>query len=70
LAQNEIHQLLEQDKCLPAEQQFFKTVLQNLQSKQDLRSQLNEHTALMEQKYHPNSQGDFARLWPEIAQCL
>ena len=70
LAQDQIQQLLEQGGCLSAEQQFFETVLENLQSKQDLRSQLNEHTASMEQKYHPTSQGEFARLWPEIQQCL
>jgi MoaA/NifB/PqqE/SkfB family radical SAM enzyme len=70
LARDQIQQLLEQGGCLTAEQQFFETVLENLQSKQDLRSQLNEHTALIEQRYHPDSQGQFARLWPEIAQCL
>jgi MoaA/NifB/PqqE/SkfB family radical SAM enzyme len=70
LAQDEIRQLLSQDICLPPEHHFFETVLQTLQPKQDLRSQLNEHTVLMEQKYHPESQGKFARLWPEIQQCL
>jgi len=70
LAQDEIHHLLEQGICLPAEQEFFETVLQNLQSKQDLRSNLCEHTVQMEQQYHSDSAGGFERLWPEIQSCL
>ena len=70
LAQYEIQLLLEQDVCLPPEQEFFETVLQNLQSKQDLRSNLREHTTQMEQQYHPDSAGGFERLWPEIQSCL
>ena len=70
LAHNEIHQLLQKQICLPAEQLFFETVLQTLQSKQDLRSQLHKHTQQIEQQYHPDTQGQFARLWPEIQQCL
>jgi organic radical activating enzyme len=70
LAQDEIKKLLSHNICLPAEQQFFETVLQNLQSKQDLRPQLREHTARMEQQYHPNSLGEFEQLWPEIQSCL
>lgn len=70
LAQDEIQLLLEQNVCLSAEKEFFETVLQNLQSKQDLRSNLREHTAQMEQQYHTNSAGEFERLWPEIQSCL
>jgi hypothetical protein len=70
LAQNEIKKLLSHNSCLPAEQQFFETVLQNMQSKQDLRPQLREHTKQIEQQYHFDTQGQFERLWPEIQQCL
>ena len=70
LAQDEIKKLLSHNICLPAEQQFFETVLQNLQSKQDLRSQLLEHTKQIEQQYHLDTQGQFERLWPEIQSCL
>ena len=70
LAQDEIKKLLSQDICLPPEQQFFETVLQNLQSKQDLRPQLREHTRQIEQQYHSNTLGQFERLWPEIQSCL
>jgi hypothetical protein len=70
LAQNEIKQLLSQNICLPSEQHFFETVLQTIQPKQDLRSQLCEHTAQIEQQYHPDTQGQFKQLWPEIQQCL
>jgi MoaA/NifB/PqqE/SkfB family radical SAM enzyme len=70
LAQDEIKKLLSHNICLPAEQQFFETVLQNLQSKQDLRPQLREHTEKIEQQYHSDTQGQFERLWPEIQLCL
>lgn len=70
IALNEIKKLLSQNSCLLAEQQFFETVLQNLQSKQDLRSQLRKHTEQIEQQYHPDTLGKFQQLWPEIAQCL
>jgi organic radical activating enzyme len=66
LAQNEIHQLLQKQICLPAEQQFFETVLQTLQSKQDLRPQLHKHTQQIEQQYHPDTLGKFKKLWPEL----
>jgi MoaA/NifB/PqqE/SkfB family radical SAM enzyme len=66
LAHNEIHQLLQKQICLPAEQQFFETVLQTLQSKQDLRPQLHKHTQQIEQQYHPDALGGFERLWPEL----
>jgi hypothetical protein len=70
LAQDEIKKLLSHNICLPAEQQFFETVSQNIQSKQDLRPQLREHTVQIEQQYHPNTLGEFERLWPEIQSCL
>ena len=70
LAQDEIKKLLSHNICLPAEQQFFETVLQNLQSKQDLRAKLREHTAQIEQQYHQDTAGEFERLWPEIQLCL
>ena len=70
LARDNIQHLLKQGACLPAEQQFFETVLQNLQSKQNLRLQLLEHTKQIEQQYHPDTQGQFAQLWPEIQSCL
>ena len=70
LAQTEIHQLMQKQICLPTEQQFFETVLQTLQSKQDLRPQLRQHTKQIEQQYHADTQGQFQQLWPEIQQCL
>jgi MoaA/NifB/PqqE/SkfB family radical SAM enzyme len=70
LAQDEIKKLLSHNICLPAEQQFFETVLQNLQSKQDLRAKLREHTVQIEQQYHSDTQGQFEQLWPEIQSCL
>ena len=67
LALSEIQRLLDLDICLDSERQFFTQVRDNIaQPRDDLRAQLFEHTAQIEQQYHPQSQGQFARLWPEL----
>ena len=67
LALAEIDRLLSMNICLDSERQFFETVKSNIAApRDDLRSQLFEHTAQIEQQYHPQSQGQFARLWPEL----
>jgi hypothetical protein len=66
LARVEIHSLLDSDWLLDNERQFFETVLQNLQVKQDLRPELRKHIEEIESKYHLDQQGRFALLWPEI----
>ena len=67
LALAEIDRLLAMNICLDSELQFFETVKSNIAApRDDLRSQLFEHTAQIEQQYHPQSQGQFARLWPEL----
>jgi MoaA/NifB/PqqE/SkfB family radical SAM enzyme len=67
LALAEIDRLLAMNICLDSERQFFETVKSNIAApRDDLRSQLFEHTAQIEQQYHPQSQGQFARLWPEL----
>ena len=67
LALAEIDRLVSMNICLDSERQFFETVKSNIAApRDDLRSQLFEHTAQIEQQYHPQSQGQFARLWPEL----
>jgi len=70
LARCEIHLLLEQGICLPSEQEFFETVLQNLQVKEDLRDQFKYHIQQIEQQYHVDQQGNFAFAWPELKGLL
>jgi sulfatase maturation enzyme AslB (radical SAM superfamily) len=70
MARCEIHLLLEQGICLPGEQEFFESVLQNLQVKQDLRDQFKYHIQQIEQQYHVDQQGNFAFAWPELKGLL
>jgi MoaA/NifB/PqqE/SkfB family radical SAM enzyme len=70
LARNEIQQLLNQNICLPSEQQFFENVLLTLQSTHNLKDQFCQHTQAIENKYHPDSSGQFQTLWPEFVKHL
>jgi sulfatase maturation enzyme AslB (radical SAM superfamily) len=70
LALAEIDRLLATDLCLPSERLFFESVRQNFnQSANDLRKSLHQHITEIEQ-YHPDQQGKFAELWPEISNLL
>ena len=70
LARDEITKLLDADITLASERQFFETVLQNTGGHDDLRSTLIDHIENIETKYHPDQQGKFAQLWPEISKVL
>lgn len=70
LAWVEMQKLLESSLCLPNEQEFFQSVLDNWKVKTDLRLDLAAHIQLIENQYHPQHQGQFAKLWPEVAKCL
>jgi MoaA/NifB/PqqE/SkfB family radical SAM enzyme len=70
LAQQHIHELLDSGLCLEDEQQFFQTVLDNIQGTDDLRQQLQQHIVDIEQTYHRDKQDQFAKLWPEIYSLL
>jgi len=69
LAQHEITQLLATDLCLPAEKMFLEQVAASTQ-RDDLRSGLRDHIREIEQVFHPDQQGQFAALWPELASHL
>ena len=71
LALGEIDCLLSTDLCRPSERQFFESVQQNFNRTQDdLRSALQQHIDAIENKYHPDQQGKFAKLWPEISNLI
>jgi hypothetical protein len=71
LALAEIDRLLATDLCLPSERLFFESVRQNFnQTVDDLRKSLQQHIDDMENKYHPDQQGQFAQLWPELSNLL
>jgi MoaA/NifB/PqqE/SkfB family radical SAM enzyme len=70
LAREEIAQLLEADICLDNERQFFENVLGSISGDDDLRPQLRQHTAEIENKYHPDQKGNFVQLWPELSNLI
>ena len=70
LARAHIHDLLEAAICLPAEQAFFEQVLSGLNEREDQRDELRQHVQQIETQYHPDQQGQFARLWPDIQELI
>lgn len=66
LARLEIHSLLDSDWMSSMEQEFFSSVLTNLTVRNDRRSELIQHISDIEQRWHTNKAGQFAKLWPEI----
>jgi MoaA/NifB/PqqE/SkfB family radical SAM enzyme len=67
LAQEQIEKLLAMNICLDNEREFFQTVLAGFTLKDDLRAEFRKHIAEIENQYHPDQQGKFATLWPELA---
>jgi MoaA/NifB/PqqE/SkfB family radical SAM enzyme len=70
LARNHIKNLLNTGICLPNEQQFFETILSSTIGTDDLQTDLQTHILEIEQQYHPDQLGQFAKLWPEIYNIL
>ena len=70
LARKEITAVLNRDICLPNEREFFQSVLAGTTLAEDLRPQLQQHILEIEHQYHPDQQGQFDRLWPELTACL
>jgi MoaA/NifB/PqqE/SkfB family radical SAM enzyme len=70
LAAAEIEQFYALDIATPAEQQFFDQALSNYRAITHERAgttqKFRQHIQDIETKYHPNTQGQFARLWPEL----
>ena len=71
LALNEIDRLFELELLTPQEQGFFTLVKTNLQqSDTDQRSEFARYTQQIESQFHPDTQGQFQQLWPELAFLL
>jgi hypothetical protein len=55
----------------PVEKSFFDQALTNYQAVTQARDGIEhrfaQHIQEIENKYHPATQGQFARLWPELA---
>jgi radical SAM protein with 4Fe4S-binding SPASM domain len=66
LVRSEIKILLNSNICLPEEHAFFENVLHAQDNNTDQRSDLAKHIHDIENRYHKNQQGQFARLWPEL----
>jgi MoaA/NifB/PqqE/SkfB family radical SAM enzyme len=70
LTRNEIKILLNSGVCLPNEQEFFESVLHLQNGGDDLGHKFRQHIHEIENTYHKNSQGHFARLWPELERVI
>ena len=70
LARTQIKMLLNSNICLDSEHAFFETVLAEQRTGNNLGYQFRQHIAEIENQYHKNTQGQFDRLWPELAQLL
>jgi MoaA/NifB/PqqE/SkfB family radical SAM enzyme len=74
LAAAEIEQFYATSIATPAEHQFFDQALSNYRAitkeQSNITQQFKQHIHVNETQYHPDTQGQFAQLWPEIAQCL
>jgi hypothetical protein len=74
LAAAEIEQFYATNIATPAEHQFFDQALSNYRAitkeQSNITQQFKQHIHVNETQYHPDTQGQFAQLWPEIAQCL
>ena len=71
---NEIEKFYATGLATDAEQVFFDTLLQQYRSNTSTTSaqtqEFVKHIHDIETKYHPDQQGKFAQLWPEISSLL
>ena len=72
LALAEIERVLTRNDLTTSERAFFQQARDNHHSApiQDLSSELKDFTKDIESVYHPDNQGWFKKLWPEIDQSL
>jgi sulfatase maturation enzyme AslB (radical SAM superfamily) len=66
LAKAEIDNLLATTLCLETEREFFQQVQHTLHNTQDLAQEFGQHIEQIENQYHADQQGQFAKLWPEL----
>jgi hypothetical protein len=65
-AEQERDYLLASRLCTANEEEFFKNIYFTT-GVEDLRLDLYQHIEEIESKYHQDQRGQFARLWPELA---
>lgn len=65
-AEYERDRLLELDICTASEAEFFKNI-QFTATVDDLKTDFYQHIKEIESTYHTDQQGQFSRLWPELA---
>lgn len=72
LAQDQIQQVLSRSDLNASEKEFFVQALENFKQPVtiNLADQLRQHIQDMETVYHPDQQGKFAELWPEISMLI
>jgi hypothetical protein len=74
LAADEIEKFYATGLATDAERVFFDTLLQQYRSNTSTTSaqtqEFVKHIHDIENKYHPDQQGQFARLWPELSNLL
>ena len=74
LAAEEIGRFYASGIATPAEQQFFDQALSNYRAvtkeKHNITQQFKQHIHVNETQYHPDTQGQFAQLWPELAERI
>jgi sulfatase maturation enzyme AslB (radical SAM superfamily) len=74
VAAAEIRRFYDMGIATSTERQFFDQALSKYDSivgaRPEITQQFKQHIHKIETQYHPSTAGKFARLWPEIAQCL
>ena len=74
LAAEEIRKFYAMNIATPAEQQFFNQALSKYNSIVDVQpvivEKFKKHINDIETRYHPNTAGQFRKLWPELAESI
>lgn len=74
LAAHEIDRMCATYQISPGDQQFFDTVLAHYRARTQANpaalEQLDRYITQLETEYHPDQQGQFAVLWPELESLL
>jgi hypothetical protein len=72
LAQQQLNMVLTRRDLTVSERRFFTQAHTNFETPPavDMAQQLKRHIQEIESQYHPDQQGKFAELWPEISSLL
>lgn len=67
-ARHHVAEVLAGTLAMEQERAFFSSVVDNLKCTDDLTQQFKSHIHDIETRWHPDQHGQFAKLWPELAQ--